>query len=157
MMRGRAGFTLIELLVVIILIGVVSAVTFPRLTGLMSGRKLMRVAAEMAAYLDYVRARSVAEKRIYEVKFEPRENRYRATWKGDTMIEEREWRVLPEEVTIKNVDLKERRTGREGPVIRFYPRGNSSGGEILLETERNDEATVLVKSYTGRCRVTREE
>ena len=156
-MRRNGGFTLIELIVVLIIIGVVFLVTYPRLGGLMSGRKLMRVTAELAARLDYVRSRAVAERTVYRVEFNRSENKYRVSWQENTGTIEGRWEGLPEFVSIKRIKQENINYRRGQSAIDFYPRGNSTGAEIELETDRGDRSSILVKSYTGRCRVEREE
>ncbi len=151
------GFTLIELIVVLIIIGVVFVVSFPRLSGLMSGRKLMGETAQLAARLDYIRSRAVAERKVYKVEFNTGEDKYRVSWQGDTEVEERKWQTLPDFISIKRIKQETTNYGRGQSTISFFPRGNSTGAEIELETERGDRASILVKTYTGRCAVEREE
>jgi len=156
-MRRNGGFTLVELIVVLIIIGVVFLVTYPRLSGLMSGRKLMRVTAELAARLDYIRSRAVAERRVFRVEFNRSENKYRVSWEEDTGTIEGAWETLPEFISIKRFKQKKIDYSRGQSAIDFFPRGNSTGAEIELATDRGDRSSILVKAYTGRCRVEREE
>ena len=155
------GSTLIELTVVLILIGGVVTVTFPKLTGIFSGRKLMGFGREMAGTLDYARSRAVIDGRIYTVHISRQQNEYWITPEDETSdyygreeerAEPKKWKI-PEGISVKRLKLEKRIVERFEPVIRFYPRGNSNGAEIFLETDRGDKAMIKVKSYTGRSEV----
>lgn len=157
----RQGFTLIELTVVVILIGVIFVVVFPHLTGLFSGRKLLGFCREMAGTLDYARSRAVIDGRIYTAHISRDRREYWITSEDETgdyygRAEERpepKKRKIPDEISVKQLKLGKRIVERFEPVIRFYPRGNSNGAEIILETDRGDKATIKVKPYTGRSEV----
>lgn len=160
------GFTLIELTVVVILIGVVFIVVMPRLTGLFSGRKLLGVSRELAGALDYTRSRSVVDGLVYNFHIDREKQEYWFISKEDdekkssyySYREEKaekkpRKRKIPEGITITRLKLKTRAVDRYKPVIRFYPRGNSNGAEIYLETEQGDKVVIKVKPYTGKSSV----
>ncbi len=158
----RAGLTLIELTVVLSLIGMIFLITFPNLTGLFSGRRLMGFSREMAGALDYARARAVIEGRPQTVRIDRREGEYSLRRKkesgddfGRSGEEEivRSWKI-PDEIKVSRMEFGTRVTEGFEPVIRFYPRGNSNGAVITLETARGDRAQIRVKPYTGRSEVT---
>ncbi|MEA1927649.1 MAG: prepilin-type N-terminal cleavage/methylation domain-containing protein [Candidatus Auribacterota bacterium] len=162
----NSGFTLIELAVVIILIGVVFIIVMPRLTGLLSGRKLMGFSRELAGVLDYTRTRAVVDGKVYNFHLDRTKQEYWFIAKEDddrkasyySYREEEEVkkpriRKIPEGISIKRLKLETRARDRYKPVIRFYPRGNSNGAEIYLETEQGDRTVIKVKSYTGKSEV----
>ena len=155
--RSRQAFTLVELAVVAVIIGVVAIVTFPRLSALLSGRKLMGFSGKLAGTLDYVRARSVTDGRVYYFNFDKSKRQYWVTGgeDGDEPLEGKLGRPqkLPEGVSLRRIKLGEGSTRFFKPVVRFYPRGNSDGAVIYLETEQGDRASVRVKPYTGRSEV----
>ena len=160
------GFTLIELSVVIILIGVVFVVVMPRLTGLFSGRKLLGFSRELAGALDYTRSRAVVDGRVYNFHIDRDKQEYWYIAKEDDDKKNSYYRYredeeekkprkrrIPEGMTITRLKLKTRAVDRYEPVIRFYPRGNSNGAEIYLETEQGDKTVIKVKPYTGKSSV----
>lgn len=155
--RSRPAFTLVELAVVAVIIGVVAIVTFPRLSGLVSGRRLMGFSGQLAGTLDYVRARSVTDGRVYYFNFNKSKRQYWVTGgeDGDEPMEGKLGRPqkLPEGVSLRRIKLEEGSAWFFKPVVRFYPRGNSDGAVIYLETDRGDRASVRVKPYTGRSEV----
>jgi general secretion pathway protein H len=160
-LRRRPGFTLIELSVVLVLVGVVFLVTFPNLAGLFSGRRLMGFSREMAGALDYARARAVIEGRPQTFRIDRQQGKYSLRRKkeaaGDYRRSEEEeivksWKI-PEEIKVSRVELDTRVTEGFEPVIRFYPRGNSNGAVISLETARGDRTRIRVKPYTGRSEI----
>ncbi len=153
--------TLIELAVVLSLVGMVFLLVFPNLTGLLSGRRLMGFSREMAGALDYARARAVIEGRPQTFRIDRRKGEYSLRRKkedgGDYRRTEEEeivksWKI-PEEIKVSRVELETRVTEGFEPVIRFYPRGNSNGAVISLETARGDRARIRVKPHTGRSEI----
>jgi len=157
----HSGFTLIELSVVLILIGVVFMVTFPKLAGLFSGRKLLGFCRELAGSLDYARSRAVIDGRIYTFHINREENEYWITsldeesdyyGRGEES-EEPKKRKIPDGISVRRLKLGRRVVEWFEPVVRFYPRGNSNGAEIFLETDQGDKVKIKVKPYTGRSEV----
>lgn len=157
----KAGLTLIELTVVLALAGVVFVVVFPNLAGLFSGRRLMAFSREMAGALDYARARAVIEGRPQTVRIDRQEGEYslrRKKESGDDFGRSGEEEVvriwkIPDEIKVSQLEFGTRVTEGFEPVIRFYPRGNSNGAVITLETARGDRARIRVKPYTGRSEI----
>ncbi len=160
------GFTLIELSVVIILIGVVFIIVMPRLSGLLSGRKLLGFSRELAGALDYTRSRAVVDGRVYNFHIDREKKEYwfaakedddqrnsYSRYREDTEIKLPRKREIPKGMEITRLKLKTRVIDGYKPVIRFYPRGNSSGAEIVMETEQGDKVAIKVKSYTGKSAV----
>jgi len=161
-LRGISGLTLIELAVVMSLIGMVFLVAFPNLTGLLSGRKLMGFGRELAGALDYARARAVIEGRPHTFRIDRQKGEFSIRKKKETGDDLRRgdeeeivkiWKIPPE-VKVSQVKMETRVTEGFEPVIRFYPRGNSNGAVISLESARGDRAEVRVKPYTGRAEIT---
>lgn len=164
--RSLNGFTLIELAVVIILIGVVFIIIMPRTAGLFSGRKLMGFSRELAGSLDYARSRAVIDDQVYnfhidrekqEYWFIPKEDDDRSSgysrYYGNDEVPPPRKRKVPEGMSITRIKLKTPAKDRYKPVIRFYPRGNSNGAEVFLETDQGDKTVIKVKPYTGKSSV----
>ncbi len=155
------GFTLIELAVVLSLIGMIFLVVFPNLTGLLSGRRLMGFSREMAGALDYARARAVIESRPLTFRIDREKGEY-SVWRkketgddyGRAAEDEivKKWKI-PDEIKVGRLELETKVAEGFEPVIRFYPRGNSNGAVISLETVGGDKARIRVKPYTGRSEV----
>jgi len=155
--RGNTGFTLIELGVVVALIGVVMLISYPRFSGLILGRKLLGFAGELAGTLDFVRARSVLDGRIYYFHFNRAKNEYWVTLEGDGKEEPMEGRLgrgrrLPEDLYLKRVEVEGAPGSYFEPVVRFFPRGSADEALVYLESSRGDKASIWVKPYTGRSR-----
>lgn len=149
--------TFVELAVVTALIGVAVMITYPYLSGLLLGRKLMGYAGELAGVMDYVRSRSVIDAREYHVHFDRIRYRYWVTVEGD---EENPMpgrygrpREFPAEIRLRSVEVENRPVAGQMPAVRFYPRGSADQAVIYLESSRGDRASVRIKPFTGRSEV----
>ncbi len=117
----------------------------------------MGFSGKLAGTLDYVRSRSVTDGRVYYFNFDKSKKQYWVTGgeDGDEPMEGRlgKPQKFPEGVLLRRIKLEEGSSRFFKPAIRFYPRGNSDGAVIYLETEQGDRASVRVKPYTGRSEV----
>ncbi|MDI6735890.1 MAG: prepilin-type N-terminal cleavage/methylation domain-containing protein [bacterium] len=139
------GFTLIELLAVMTIIATICALALPDLGRLLTNIKVRSTVRQVSALLNYARGQAVVHGTNYQVNFEEK-----SCW-----------------LTKKEDDSYVRLTGREGKTlfipdevafkaeiesITFYPKGISSGGEIIIENFR-----IVVDEVTGIVEVLREK
>lgn len=69
-LRGDAAFSLIELLVVLGIAGYLIAISFPKLSSLMSHYRLDGATRTLMAELQRARFRAIAERQCFKVKFD---------------------------------------------------------------------------------------
>ncbi len=140
--RARhAGVSLLELLIVLAIIGFVSAIAIPMLSGGVSNSELRSAARELAAGLRLARSEAVTQRRETFLVVDLAGRRFK--------VDRDEERSLPKNMEMKlftaQRDLVDATTGS----IRFYPDGGSNGGRITLGSgERKYE--VDVDWLTGR-------
>ena len=146
-----------ELAVVAAVIGVAMMIAYPYLSGLLVGRRLVGFAGELAGVMDYIRARSVIDGRVYHAHFDRHRHQYWVTIEGnqDRPMEGRygQPQDFPGDILLRSVEVENRPLSAGNPVIRFYPRGNADQAVIYLESSRRDRASVRVKPFTGRSEV----
>jgi len=70
------GFSLVELVIVISIIGVVSAIAFPKFADAGSGRRIMAAKRTLIADVQYAKLRARATNKTHVIKFYPSENKY---------------------------------------------------------------------------------
>lgn len=147
------GFTLIELLAVVTIITTICALALPNLGRLLTNIKVRSTVRQVSALLNYARGQAVVHGTNYRVNYDLKEKSCWITKKegdGYVRLTGREGKTLfiPEEVAFKT------EVESTNPVdsITFYPKGISSGGEIIIEDFR-----IVVDEITGIVEVLRDK
>ena len=164
-----SGFTLFELLVVILIISLISALVMPQMAASLPGVQLKSTTRAVAASLRYARSRAVYESTPYIAIFdstrkflavEPIETPIDAAQSGgirkilDTSKLEKVYE-FPEGIEF---DVLNSTAADEDPdvfPILFFPRGDSTGGKIVLENLRRRQYTITVDTITGSVEIER--
>jgi prepilin-type N-terminal cleavage/methylation domain-containing protein len=157
------GFTLLELLVVLTIVGVAFSLVLPALGSGLSHWQLQGAVREVATILKFTRNQAVERRMSLQVILD------RA--RGVYWLDNAEAPVLsdPEQAVEKGIRLYALPTGvRFGEVttadpvvegdrigIFFFPRGNSTGGEVQLHDPKGRTYWVRVEPLTGRASVHR--
>jgi general secretion pathway protein H len=164
-MTGRAGFSLLELTVVLFIVGLLSLVVVPRMTGTLSQTRLKTASKDISAALRFARSRAATEKKVYTANFDldagtldvaageatdgEKTGSKAAAWGGGPRSGSYK---LPEGVKLETASLGEEEVDSGMFDIRFFPTGGSSGGEIILVNERERRYGVTVDLLTGSVR-----
>jgi general secretion pathway protein H len=136
-----AGFTLVELIVVLAIIGLVLATvvgTKPKTTSI----RLAVTARAVASSLQLARAQAMAKNTETIFRIDTQNLEFGV---GEKMS------PLPKELTILMTIAETERIHDNGG-IRFYPDGQSSGGDITLSLDGHS-ARVVVNWLTGEARL----
>jgi general secretion pathway protein H len=129
-----AGFTLVEILVVIMVLSIIAAMAVPFLRKPPSQTRLKADIIRMAAAMRVTRAAAMAQNIPMDFTLDARRRSYRSP-------------VIP----ISALDPSMAIGVGSGP-IRFFPNGQSSGGDIRLRIEQS-EARLQVIWATGHVAV----
>jgi general secretion pathway protein H len=158
-----SGFTLFELLVVILIISLISALVMPQMTASLPGVQLKSSTRAVAASLRYARSRAVYESTPYVAIFD-NSQRLLAVEPIETPMDAAETsgiKKILDTAKLEKVyefpdgiefDVLNRNTANEDPEvfpILFFPRGDSTGGKIVLENLRRRQYTITVDTITG--------
>ena len=163
------GFTLLELLVVVLIIGLISALVMPRMAASLPGVQLKSTARAVAASLRYARSQAVFESIPYMAIFdnsqkllavEPLEelidtgesDRFRIIVDGSKLQKVYEF---PDEVEFSVSNNSDADKGRDLFPIIFFPRGDSTGGTIVLKNVGRKQYTITVDPITGAVEIDR--
>lgn len=152
----RRAFTLLELLVVLVIVSVVSAWVVPRMLASLPGVELKSAARAVASSLRYARSQAVFETTPYAAAVDgPRGLLVVAPLEGPEAPERRRVYELPDGIEARVVDgeAAEDDTGTER--VLFFPRGDSSGGRVVLRDPRQREYAIAVDPITGTVEVVR--
>ncbi|MDY6972449.1 MAG: prepilin-type N-terminal cleavage/methylation domain-containing protein [Thermodesulfobacteriota bacterium] len=165
------GFSLLELLVVMVIIGLMSALAVPKLTGSLSNMDLKNASKKISASLRYARSQAASEKATYTTLFDFDNNRVSIS----------SGRLTPEEPGEEPTGGDEGSTGRakvydlpDGVMLEkaisgedeidsglfqvvFFPAGSSSGGEVIIGNHRGNRYRVSVDFITGAVMLSSEK
>jgi Tfp pilus assembly protein FimT len=150
-LRNSQGFSLFELILVLFLVVLIMGLTSPFLFKTLDRIKSQTSARSIATVLRYARSKSISEKIPYTFNANIDTNQY---WINNVETEKSsEVKLLDSRLRIiQFVDSDEE--VNTGPFyIVFYPQGNSSGGEILIETAKEEEKiryTITLDPVTGK-------
>jgi general secretion pathway protein H len=141
--KSSAGFTLVELLVVMGIMGLVLA-TVLAAKPKTAATRVMVAARSVAATLQLARAQAMASNTEVVVRFDMQKRQFGLA---------RSMHDLPRGMTVA-MKLAETEGAGESGGMRFYPDGQSSGGEIALMLEGR-ESRIDVNWLTGEPHVIR--
>lgn len=118
------GFTMVELLVAIAIVGMLMAVTVPGSIRFYESMQYRQSVRDVLTTLGTARHRAIDLGQIQDVQIDPFSKQ---------LILNDEVSQLPSGIELSVTTAAEvNRVGRA--VIRFYPQGGSSGGDIVIET-----------------------
>ena len=149
--KNRYGFSLFELILVLLLIAMITGLASPFLFKTLDKIKSQTSAKKIATVLRYVRSKSISEKIPYTFNANIDTNQY---WINNVKTEKSsEVKQLDSGLTIVQFVDSEEKVNTGPFYIVFYPQGNSSGGEILIETTKEKEKsryTITLDPVTGK-------
>lgn len=141
-MNNRNGFTIIELVAIIAVIGILMAISLPRLGAI--GKSTARTTSrQLVADIRYVRRLAITGAKNHIVRFYPAGGPYDEYkfFRKDGVLEEQvdEPRQIPEQISC---------TGTEE--LTFNPFGYASGSGLISISADGDQYDVNVVAATGR-------
>lgn len=134
------GFTMLELLVAVTIIGLLLAVTVPASARFYESMQYRQAVREVITALASARYQAVNSGRSQDVAIDPAANTIALN--GDSTR-------LPGAIGVAVHSTRELNRDRLG-VIRFYPEGGSSGGDIDLEREDGSGVRISIDWLVGR-------
>jgi general secretion pathway protein H len=157
------GFTLFELLVVVLIISLVSALVMPRVAASLPGVQLKSTARAVAASLRYARSKAVYESTPTMAIFDDTQKRLvvESVENPFAVAELDDIREILDRPNLANVyefpdgvefGVLNDNASVEDPemfAIIFFPRGDSTGANIVLENSRRKQYTITVDAITG--------
>lgn len=149
--RNRYGFSLFELILVLFLVALIMGLTSPFLFKTLDRIKSKTSARSIATVLRYARSKSISEKIPYTFNANIDTNQY---WINNVETEKSsEVKQLDSRLRIVQFIDSDEEVNTGPFYIVFYPQGNSSGGEILIETAKDKEKiryTITLDPVTGK-------
>ncbi|MCB2154237.1 type II secretion system GspH family protein [bacterium] len=155
--RDRA-MTMIELMLVVTILGILMAVTLPKMSGTNRRAALQTTARDIAKLSAYARQSAISMQADTKLVFDKEQNQ----WWLELPEDEDNWRrreAKSDEESVHTLNPRIlfhefSRSGEEihdDPVeVSFRPNGSSTGLVILLATDKNATMTVEIEAATGR-------
>ncbi|MCX2977563.1 prepilin-type N-terminal cleavage/methylation domain-containing protein [Candidatus Marimicrobium litorale] len=134
------GFTVLELLVVISIVGMLLAVSVPASSRFYESMQYRQAIQDVVSLLAGARHRAISTGKAQDVMFDTEYKR--VTLNQDV-------RQLPESFTVL-VSAASELGGQSQAVIRFYPEGGSSGGDVELARPDKSGVRISVDWLVGR-------
>ena len=139
-LRVAAGFTVLEVLVAISIVALLLAVTVPASSRFYQSMQYRQAIQDVVSLLASARHRAVNTGKAQDVVFDTEYKRI--SLNNDT-------RQLPESFTLLVSSAAELGDQARG-VIRFYPEGGASGGDVELARPDNSGVKITVDWLVGR-------
>ena len=135
-MRNKVrGFTLIELLIVVGLFAIVVVMAIPQLQTTLAGDRLLTSRDNLAAELNLARTLAVSRNAIYEFRLDASAGTYQIIDIEDPGNPPRSQKQLDPGINLANVPISR---------IRFFARGHSTGGSIVLVSATGNVCALTV-------------
>ncbi len=146
------GFTLLELLVVLFIIGVAAAFIVPNIAGSLANLKLKTATKHLGGILRYARSKAVSNKKTAVVVINIDNASYSAEIPQIKTAQEDVSKPVffPKEVKFRQITINGETITSDIVKLRFYPKGNTSGGEIILENERGRMYKITIDTLVGK-------
>lgn len=147
LVKNTKGFSLLEMIVVMVLVGLLTALSAPTVGNSLSNLRLKTTARKLSAVLRGVRSKAISDKKKYSVALDPDNSSYSYPDNGTNKTIS-----LPENIVFDKIDLKDEMMERQSNVY-FYPKGNCTGGSIILSNERKQVVQIKIETLTGRVKL----
>ena len=155
--RDAAGFTLLEIVLVLSIMALGAVLVAPSLGGGLGHWRLQSAAREVGTMAKFARNQAVARGQRFQVVLDRSRGMYWLDNEPPTLADPDtagrqgiRLYTLPPGVHFGDFTLDGARVERDRVAFVFFPRGDSTGGEVRVVAERGAGYGVAVDRMTGR-------
>jgi type II secretory pathway pseudopilin PulG len=134
------GITFIELFLVLIIITVLAAIAIPQFNNTFPSLALKTFSLDLKNFIEYLRARSIAEARLIELEINNANKQYWAKFEGEI-------RHLKDYSIPAGIKVEAEK------VINFYPDGSIDDFKIILVNKRGESITLSAKGALSEIKI----
>ena len=150
MIRTRTrAFTLIEIITVVAVLGILAAVSLPKIDSWVGKSKIRTSADELHQYLSFMKGEALGRGVVVKTEISEDENSmviYSSNeLTSNCQSSEVEWDNINNNLDFKNIELI---SEVENDELCFFPNGSSNGGAITLKS-KHGEYEIRVLSATA--------
>mgnify|MGYP006131295699 CR=1 FL=1 len=150
MIRTRTrAFTLIEIITVVAVLGILAAVSLPKIDSWVGKSKIRTSADELHQYLSFMKGEALGRGVVVKTEISEDENSMviysSSELTSNCQSSEVEWDNINNNLDFKNIELI---SEVEDDELCFFPDGSSNGGTITLKS-RHGEYEIRVLSATA--------
>lgn len=160
--RGSHGFTLLELLIVLTIMAMAVALVTPAIGTGLRGWRLEAGVRDVGTLVKFARNQAVTRGQRFGVVLDRSRNIYWLDHEPPVVVDPADagrlgvrLYALPDGVRFGEVTVAGVRVAEDRATLVFFPRGDSTGGEVRVVDERGVGYRVGVDDVTGRVRVSR--
>ena len=135
MCKDNQGFTLFELLIVMAIFFAAAAVAVPQIQSSVSGERLLSSVDGLAAEINMARTMAVSRNTTYEMRFERGGDTFQIIDPEDPENPPRIAKSLGQNINFAAAPASN---------IRFFARGHSSGGNLVVASGTGSSCTVSI-------------
>lgn len=150
-MRNARGFTLLELVVVLVFIGLIAGLTTPFLMSTLDRAKHQAETRKVKSALQFARSEAITSKTVFTFNGDIETRKYWISAKETKRPAAT--RTLAPGFTMAHITSEEETIDNGNFAIKFYPRGNSSGGTIrvakLVPDKSETAYEITIDAITG--------
>ena len=153
-LRKTRAYTLIELTVVVFLIGIMLALTMPRVQYALLSDDLKAATRRIVGAVRTLRDKAIREQRVYRLHFDIESNQFWVEWTSMTIEERAEARQNASRLpgSIRILDVCYRGVGKKDvgdTVIHFNRKGYVEPATIHLGDKAGRASTVVLSPFLG--------
>ena len=130
-MHRSRGFTLIELTIVLALLSLLFVVVGPNFEAMRENQEYRSTIRNIVSAAKDARSLSIRSHTPVDLIFLPGERRFWVLRSG-ALVENADFQTIPESLELAVTSAAELRDVAGASVIRFYPSGGSSGGDVEI-------------------------